>query len=209
MPAPVEGGLAPRERRVPAGPRRGPGPRAIDFCTIWLASVGCSSSHSPSFSLVAFSTSERIETLPSLRLGLTLELRVAELHRDDRREALADVLAEEVVVLLLEQALPAGVLVDDVGEGLLEALLVHAALDGGDAVGEPVEALVVARVPLQRDLDLLVGLGLLEVGDLLEERLLRRVEVPHEVDDAACVLERDLLLVLGPLVGEPDLEARC
>ena len=40
----------------------------IDFCTIWLASVGFSSSHSPSFSLVARSTSERMETLPSLAL---------------------------------------------------------------------------------------------------------------------------------------------
>ena len=40
-----------------------------------------------------------------LGLGLALELRVAQLHRDDRGEALADVLAEEVVVLLLEEAL--------------------------------------------------------------------------------------------------------
>ena len=37
-----------------------------------------------------------------LGLRLALELRVAQLHRDDRGEALADVLAEEVLVLLLE-----------------------------------------------------------------------------------------------------------
>ena len=40
-----------------------------------------------------------------LGLRLALELRVAQLHRDDRGEALADVLAEEVLVLLLEVAL--------------------------------------------------------------------------------------------------------
>ena len=43
-----------------------------------------------------------------LGLGLALELRVAQLHRDDRGEPLADVLAEEVVVLLLEEALALG-----------------------------------------------------------------------------------------------------
>ena len=41
---------------------------AIDFLTILLASVGCSSRKSPSFSLVARSTSERMGTLPSLPL---------------------------------------------------------------------------------------------------------------------------------------------
>ena len=53
-----------------------------------------------------------------LALGLALELRVAEPHRDDGGEALADVLALEVLVLLLEEALGPGVLVDHVGEGL-------------------------------------------------------------------------------------------
>ena len=38
----------------------------IDFATIWLPSRGFSSSQSASFSLVARSTIERIETLPSL-----------------------------------------------------------------------------------------------------------------------------------------------
>ena len=93
-----------------------------------------------------------------LALGLALELGILEPDRDDGGQALADVLAVEVGVLLLEQALGPGVLVDHVGEGLLEALLVHAALDGVDAVGEGVEAVgVVAGVPLERDLDLLVS----------------------------------------------------
>ena len=126
-----------------------------------------------------------------LGLGLALELGIAELDRHDGGEALADVLAEEVVVLLLERALGPGVLVDHGGQGLLEALLVHAALDGGDAVGEAVDALVVAGVPLQGDLDLAVVLGGLEVGHPLEQRLLGGVEVADEVDDAAGVLVDD------------------
>ena len=60
----------------------------------------------------------------------------------------------------------ARVAVDDVGEGLAEALLVHAAFGGRDAVRERVDALVEAGVPLERDLDLLAGLGLLVDADL-------------------------------------------
>ncbi len=47
-----------------------------------------------------------------LGLGLALELRIAQLDRDDRREPFSDVLTGEVVVLLLEDALPASVVVD-------------------------------------------------------------------------------------------------
>ena len=116
---------------------------------------------------------------------------------------------EEVLVLLLQQRLLAlaRVLVDDAGERRLEALDVHAALGGGDAVGVAVDALVEARVPLDGHLDLLVVLLVGEVGDLGEQRLLGRVQVLHEVDDAAGVLVGDLLLVVGPLVAEADLEA--
>src|SRR4051794_15604962 len=142
-----------------------------------------------------------------LGLGLTLELRVAQLHRDDRGETLADVLAEEVVLLLLENVLAAAVLVDHVGEGLLEALLVHAALGGRDVVRERVDALVVPGVPLQRDVDLGVGGRVLERDDALEDRLLGRVEVPDEVGDPAGELEGLLDGLLLALVAEADLEA--
>ena len=39
-----------------------------DFCTIRLASAGCSSSHSANWAFTVVSTSERIEALPSLVL---------------------------------------------------------------------------------------------------------------------------------------------
>ena len=67
--------------------------------------------------------------------------------------------------------------------------------------------LVVAGVPLEGDLDLLALLGLLVGADLAKERLLGVVEVAHEVDDAAAVLERLLRLSPRALVAEADLEA--
>ena len=141
-----------------------------------------------------------------LGLRLPLELRVAELHADDRGEAFPDVFSEEVLVLLLEEALRAAVLVDRVREGLLEALLVHPALGGGDVVRERVQALVVAGVPLHREVDF-AGLGrLVERDDILGDRLLRRVQVAHEVGDAAVVLEDHVELWFHAFVAERDLE---
>src|SRR5437773_2596549 len=76
-----------------------------------------------------------------LGLGLALELRIAQLHRHDADEPLADVLAEEIVLLLLQQALVARVAVDDVRERLLQTLLVHPALVRVDRVREGVDGL--------------------------------------------------------------------
>src|ERR687895_811866 len=89
-----------------------------------------------------------------LRLRLALELGLAELPRDDRREALAHVLALEVWVLFLELAGLARVGVDRAGERRAEARQVRAALVSVDVVGEREERLLVGVVPLHRDLDL-------------------------------------------------------
>ena len=64
-----------------------------------------------------------------LGLGLALELRVGELGRDDGGQPLADVLAGEVLVLLLELALVARVLVERAGQRRAKAAQVRAALD--------------------------------------------------------------------------------
>ena len=196
MPAPRQAGLAADDVAGLLGRHRGPATAAMAFFTIWLASVGFSSSHSASFSLVAFCTSERIETLPSLALVWPsncgsrsrtemMAVRPSRMSSPSRLSSFS----------FSSGCLPPGVLVDHAGERRLEALHVHAALDGGDAVGEAVDAVVVAGVPLERDLDLLVLLVDLEVADALEQRLLRGVEVLDEVDDAAGVLVGDLLLV--------------
>ena len=71
-----------------------------------------------------------------LGLGLTLELGLLDPDREDGGQALTDVLAGQVLVLLLEQALGPGELVDRLGQGLAEAFFVGAALVGVDVVGE-------------------------------------------------------------------------
>ena len=107
-----------------------------------------------SCSLQIFCTNDLTSVLPSLVLVCPSNCGSDDLHRDDRRQALADVVAGEVRVLLLEQLLVLGVLVDHAGQRRAEALLVGAALMGVDGVGEGVYRLRIARVPLHRDLDL-------------------------------------------------------
>ena len=83
------------------------------FLTTLLASVGFSSNQSRQ-PLVGGLLDQGLDLgVAELALGLALELRLAHPHRDDGDDALADVLAREVVVLLLEEVLGPGVLVDD------------------------------------------------------------------------------------------------
>jgi hypothetical protein len=70
-----------------------------------LRLVGFSSRNSASFWLTRLLDEAAHPRVAELRLRLALELRLAQLHGDDRGEALADVLALEVLVLLLEQPL--------------------------------------------------------------------------------------------------------
>ena len=86
----------------------------------------------------------------------------------------------------LRKPLRARVAVDHVREGLLEPLLVHAALVRVDRVGERVERLRVAGVPLHRDLDLASSPFSLE-GDRPVDGLLAPCEVLHEVHETAVV----------------------
>ena len=141
-----------------------------------------------------------------LRLRLALELRVAELDRDHRGEPLADVLALEVVLLLLEEPLVARVAVERARQRGAEAREVRAALGRVDVVREREDRLDVGRVPLHRDLDLAVVVLAVEVDDVLVDRVLARVHVRDEVADPALVVEL-LGLPARPLVAEHDPQA--
>ena len=143
--------------------------------------------------------------VPELGLRLALELRVAQLDRYDRGQPLADVVARERLLLVLQKALVAGVVVERAGERPLEAGQVSAALVGVDVVGERERRLHVGAVPLHRHLDLaLVGHGI-EVDDVLVDALLAVVHVGDEVADAA--LEPEIRpLSAGALVGELDAQ---
>jgi hypothetical protein len=129
-----------------------------------------------------------------LGLGLPLELRLAELDGDDRGQAFADVVAGQPVLALLDQAPVLAELVDQRGERGAEALLVRAALVGVDGVGEGVDRLVEAGVPLHRHLErqLAVGVLGLERDHRLVRGALGGVEVVDEVDEPAVVLVADL-----------------
>src|SRR6478735_5796894 len=126
-----------------------------------------------------------------LGLGLTLELRLGELDRDDGGETLAHVVAGEVLVLVLEQVLAAREVVDELGHRRAEALLVRAALVGVDRVGVGVHRLAVRVRPLHRELEAEGALGVLHLdGDHLGVHglaALAAVEVVDVVDEAVVV----------------------
>ena len=138
-----------------------------------------------------------------LRLRLALELRHLKLHGDDRGEALAHVVALEVVFLLLEQLELARNAVQRPRQRRVEAREVRAALVRVDVVGKGVDRVLVRGVPLHRDLDVAFLTFGLEVGDPLVDRILRRVHVRDEIPDPAFVVELDVLAA-GALVGEAD-----
>ncbi len=137
-----------------------------------------------------------------LVLGLRGEFRVADLHRDHRREPFADVVALERDLRLLQVPLVVRVAVDRPRDRGPESLQVRPAVDVLDRVREAVDVLAVSVVPLHRDLDLFAVLLLDDRDRIVVNRRLVLVQVPHERDDPALVVE--LVLLLGPLVEDPD-----
>jgi hypothetical protein len=105
-----------------------------------------------------------------LGLGLALELRVADLDRDDDRQALAHVLAAEAFLEVLGHALAVGVVLQRARQRRAEADDVRAALGGVDVVDEGERGLGVRVVVLQRHLDRGRVLGAVEVERLRVQR---------------------------------------
>ena len=131
----------------------------------------------------------------------------ASFTRDHGREPFAHVLALEVVVLLLQQALVARVLVQRRRERGAEAGEVGAALVRVDVVGEREDGLLVGGVPLHRDLDLALVGRAREVHGVPVDDVLRLVDVRDVVPDAALVVELDGRRRVGALVRERDAQA--
>ena len=149
-----------------------------------------------------------------LGLGLALELGLRELDRDHRGEALAHVVARQVVRDVLPVLHVGGdVAVERARERRPEAHQVGAALDGVDVVREGVDALVVGLVVLERDLDGDHHLALAaREGALARHQDRRGVErgaaagqVLDEGDDPALVVE--VVTLAAALVGEQDAHA--
>ena len=142
-----------------------------------------------------------------LGLGLTLELGLRQLHGDDGGDALADVLAGDLVALLDHTVLHA-VGVQHTGQRRLKAGLVHAALRGVNVVGEGYQRLVIAVVILHGDLGGGVALRAGDVDDLLVQRRFVAVDIGDEFPDAALVPHGFRLLFAGAGIGDGDAQAR-
>ena len=80
----------------------------------------------------------------------------------------------------------------------------HSAFSGGNTVGVSVDAFVISVVPLHGDIKLhaFFFVFVFERCNFGEQRLFRMVEVLHEVNDAALVLERDCLFTTCSFISE-------
>ena len=143
--------------------------------------------------------------VPELRFCLAFELGLGQLDGHDRRQALPNVLPDEVLFLLLQEGLGPGVAVDHVGQGLLESLLVHPAFVSVNSISKSVDGLGIACVPLHGHFHFArFSLGF-EVDHLAVKCLLAPREVPNEVRQAARGLEHLLRRRVLPFVDEDDL----
>ena len=141
-----------------------------------------------------------------LVLGLRLELRVDQLDGHDGRDALAHVLARQLVVFLEDVQLPARV-VDDLGQRHFQPLDVRAAVDRVDVVGVAVNDLVIAFVVLDSDLAHRIAVRFLEIDGLGEQQLVAGlVELLDERTDTPFVAEGILLFLFGTLVLEGNAQ---
>ena len=140
-----------------------------------------------------------------LALGLTLELRLGDLDRDDREQPLEQVVARGLGLTVLLQPCLLGVLVHGAGVGAAEAREVHPAVAGGDHVGVAEQLGGVALGVDEADVHLhLVHLAAEAAGRRVEQ-LLALGQGAREAGHPALVVE-DLLLV-GALVGKLDAQA--
>src|SRR6185503_14679233 len=88
-----------------------------------------------------------------LVLGLRAELGIGQLDRNDRRQALTHILAGEADLLTLQDPRAIGIIVERPGQRRTERRQVRAAVALRDVVGEGEDVLVIAVVPLERDVD--------------------------------------------------------
>ena len=147
-----------------------------------------------------------------LLLGLVVERGVLQLDADDGAQALAQVLAGDLVLAVLEEAGAARVAVDGHGERLLERGDVRAAVAVGDVVAEGQQELAHRVRVLHGDVGAhAADLVLAGDGDHRALHVLGGVDVPHVAGQAVGGVEGLLADVAGgvdALVAQVDLHAR-
>src|SRR2546430_7631389 len=117
--------------------------------------------------------------VPELGLGLSLELRLANFHRENGGQSFAHVVTRQSEIRLLERAALRRVVVDRTRQRGLEAREVRPALMGVDVVHERINVLVVAVVVLEGELDVDAVALSVDIYDFLMEYLLLVVEELH------------------------------
>ena len=134
-----------------------------------------------------------------LGLGLAFELRIAHLDGNNSSKALTAIITGEVAILFLEKLVLLGVAIHQGGQRRTEAFLVGTTFMGIDGVGESVDGLLVALVPLQCDFNLVVLTFDVETNDGGVNGRLVAVEELNVVLQAIRVVVDDFLLFLGSL----------
>ena len=138
-----------------------------------------------------------------LVLGLRGELRIGQLHGEDRGETFARVIASGLDLLLLGFLLD--VVVQRARERGAEARQMRTAIALRDVVGVAEHRLLVGVVPLHRHFDADVAFLRGEPEHVGVDRRARTVEVTHERLESAFVLEHVMLVVA--LIGDLDADA--
>ena len=142
-----------------------------------------------------------------LHLGLGLELGIGVFDADDGRQPLPHVLAGEILIALLQQAVLPGVIVDDPGDGRPQPRQVGPAVHRVDGVGEGVDGLGVPLGVLEGGFHLHTVDLLLHVDGLVEHAPVA-VQVEDEGADPPLEVEGHLAGEgLLPLVHQPDGDA--
>ena len=134
-----------------------------------------------------------------LGLGLSFKLCLRQLHADHGGDALAAVLAADLVVAL-DHAVLHAVSVQHAGQRRLKTGLMHAALRRADIIGKGNDVFVVTVVILQGDLRRGVPLGAGNVNHFLMKRCLILIEVGHILPDTALIAHGVALLTTFALI---------
>ena len=143
--------------------------------------------------------------IAELRLCLPFELRLRDLHADDGDQTFADVVPADALLEVAGEVVPVRVAVDRARQRRPEAGQVGSALLGVDVVGERVDRLRVAVVPLQRDLGVDAFPGPPHVDRLAVGDRLVPVDELDERPDAPLVGE--LVALVVALVVQRDHDA--
>ena len=142
-----------------------------------------------------------------LVLGLRSEFGIGQLDRNDRGQPFAHIFARERDLFLLHQSAGGRVIVERAGQRGAEGCEVRAAVALRDVVGEGEDVLVIAVVPLQRDVDPDPVLFRAHRDRFGDERLLVAVEIFDEGRDSAFVEQVVLQRFLVPVVAQFDAHA--